>query len=247
MECQDIAVWGKTILLAQDVKSGGVLSHPDSAVLYNIFAGESSAAMISGRMTVVGTGQFSKQINISKENGFETDENYRVAGFVTVGGIRYPVIPTSFTVFGEDSVSSLSPAVATDGNYIGQSDIEDKFGSENVTIWSDLNNTGSIDGDRIERSINYAEEKVENLFRSTNYLVPFTPVPKVIIDWMTTYAGLWLFSNRPKHLGGDPINEGFDLMERMTEKDINTYLMGQATLNTSLQESSQPEMPVVVM
>jgi phage gp36-like protein len=247
MKCDDIGVFGQSILLTELFKWGGVATVPDSAILTNIYAGESSAAMFSSRMEAVGTGNYVKQVGLTTANGFTTDQNYRVGGFVTYQGVRYAVTECTFTILGAESVSSIGGSVATDGSYITQGDIEDRWGSGNVVIWSDLNNTDTIDGDRVTRAINYAEAFVEDKFRRTNYQVPFTQTPKVLIDWMAVIAGWWLLNSRVEHLGDNADNEGVQLQYDEALRQISEYQSGQSVLDTGLVEDSQPEAPVVVL
>ena len=84
--------------------------------------------------------------------------------------------------------------------YISQSDIENVYGSANVAAWSDLTGGDTADSTRITASITYAEHYVENLFRASQYQVPFASgasgYDTQLVDWMSAIAGDWLYRSR---------------------------------------------------
>lgn len=84
--------------------------------------------------------------------------------------------------------------------YITQSDVEARFGSENVAIWADLDNDGSADTGRVAAAISYAEGFMESSLRGTGYTVPFsfnnTRDQQLMKSMMAELAGWWLYTSR---------------------------------------------------
>lgn len=135
------------------------------------------------------------------------------------------------------------------GKYIGQSDIEDVFGIDNVAIWSNLDNSSdAADAGRVQKAIEYAEEEVENRFRESRYTVPFVglygDVPRVLKDWMAKIAGVWLFECRPKVVDDEEV--GFADMQEKVDISIDAYLSGQRRLALVLSKGRSPTSPVAV-
>lgn len=81
------------------------------------------------------------------------------------------------------------------GTYISASDIDDVFGTENVTRWSALDGSGTRDTDRISTAISWAEATVEARFRGTAYDLPLPSSP-LVTRWCAVVAGLWLYESR---------------------------------------------------
>ncbi len=84
--------------------------------------------------------------------------------------------------------------------YCTKSNIEDVFGVENVKQWSDLDNTGVADTDRITRSIDVASERIDDAARVTSYTIPLADedatTSETITDLAATLAGIWLYDAR---------------------------------------------------
>lgn len=82
--------------------------------------------------------------------------------------------------------------------YCVRSDIEDRFGVDNVSTWSDLDNdedSGKITA-RIARAIVVAEDMINTLLRGGVYSVPFSSVPVMVVDVCAVLAGVWLYDAR---------------------------------------------------
>lgn len=138
------------------------------------------------------------------------------------------------------------------GRYIAQSDVEDLFGVENVADWSDLSGSGIADTNRIDRSIDYAEDRIDDHFRQGRYAIPFqftAGIPQTVKFWAGAYAGQWLYMSRGlrDEAAGERIERlirGIDGVGGV-EADINQYLAGQRALQAA-QVDTQPRAPVVV-
>lgn len=132
------------------------------------------------------------------------------------------------------------------GTYIGQSDIEDVFGTSNVAHWSNLAGGTGADTVRIARAIAVAEEDVENRFRGSEYAIPFAPIPEVVKNWCAVLAGLWLFESRPGFNKTAEEEEGFTTMREKIDSEIDAYRSGQRKLSSNKVSSKQPGAPVVI-
>jgi hypothetical protein len=134
------------------------------------------------------------------------------------------------------------------GRYIQQSDIESVFGTDNVSTWSNLQNTGAAaDTARVAAAIDYAEASVEDRFRSSSYAVPFVgigvAVPVVLKDWMTKLAGIWLYESRGWR-GKDEDALRFGGLASQVELQMDSYLSGQRRLQAQ-RNTERPTAPAV--
>ena len=84
--------------------------------------------------------------------------------------------------------------------YATKSQLEDVFGVENILLWSDLDNSGSADTDRIARAIAVASERIDDVARTTNYKIPLADEDAAtsvsVSDLAATLAGIWLYEAR---------------------------------------------------
>ena len=164
----------------------------------------------------------------------------------------YKVVYSGETYYVEDTLTGPSVATgeeAADGSYIGQSDIESRFGTTNVAKWSNLDNTTTTaDADRIEAAILYAEDYVENRFRNGPYALPFQAVSGTLyqlIDWCAKLAGIWLYEHRglrDENAEGNLLGD----MKSDVEREIDNCLAGITRLNAIRAEGDSPTAPVCV-
>lgn len=132
------------------------------------------------------------------------------------------------------------------GVYISQSDIEDIFGIDNVRIWSNLaNENSSANSARITNAIKYAEAEIENRFRNGRYAIPFVNGGSVLVNWIASFAGIWLFEHRPVFNEEEAV--GFDDLRESIDSDIEQYLSGQRLLPAGLSASTDVTAPVVII
>lgn len=94
------------------------------------------------------------------------------------------------------------------GAYITTADLNAEWGTENVVLWSNLDNTSaSANTTRIAAAIDYAEGYVESRMRKLRYLVPFsfgsTGAEALFKRLMSVFAGDWLASPRAAVVNDD--------------------------------------------
>lgn len=132
------------------------------------------------------------------------------------------------------------PAVVTtaSGIYAVQSDLERKFGTENIRLWSNLDNADLIANVlSIQAALDYAENVIEDRFRNGRYVLPFNPKPKVVKEWTTCLAGAWLYSNRGFDDQGGEAGEESSRLTRIKDaahNEIDAYTAGSRQLNVDL-------------
>ncbi len=132
--------------------------------------------------------------------------------------------------------------------YAAQVDIEAIFGVDNVKVWSDVNGIDAVNTDRIALAIAAAEEDLNDRFRDSKYVVPFSPVTNpTVTKWTATLAGLEMFDSRPGYKDADETILGFEKLRKTTDAAIDKYLSGQRRLNVNLKDSAQPHGPVAVV
>lgn len=131
--------------------------------------------------------------------------------------------------------------------YITQANIEAIFGVENVRRWSNLENEDlDTDTDAISTAIAWAEAYVEDRFRPCGiYALPFSPTSNVmVVNWMATLAGIWLFQRRPNN-GADATVTWIDRREQV-EREMDMYISGGRRLNCTRAHTTNPTVPYVV-
>lgn len=120
-------------------------------------------------------------------------------------------------------------------SYAAQSDVEAVFGVQNVALWSNLTNTGTTaDAARITTAIGKAQASIDSRFRTSRYVVPFSPVPSEVTDWTAKLAGIWLYESRSKRAdaGG-----AYDDMKREVDDEIGAFLAQTRTFDAALKQS----------
>jgi phage gp36-like protein len=131
-------------------------------------------------------------------------------------------------------------------SYITQSNIEDVFGVNNIVRWSNVDNDNeTVDATRIARSILIADDFIDDHFRNSQYKVPFTTVPRKIVDWAAKWAGIWLYESRGL---ADDNEEGNKLqkMKEKTEQEISECLAGMIKLNAVRVDATVPTAPFIM-
>jgi len=132
------------------------------------------------------------------------------------------------------------------GVYISQSDIEAIFGLDNVRIWSNLTNeNSSADSARIASAIEYAEAEIENRFRNGRYAIPFANGGPILVNWIATLAGIWLFEHRP--VFDEDEAAGFSDLRDSLDMEIEQYLSGQRLLPAGLAATTEVTAPMIVV
>jgi len=129
---------------------------------------------------------------------------------------------------------------------ITQADLEKRFGTSNVTVWSDLENTGSADTDRIAEALAIGQAKVRDKFRLGPYTVPFEGTEadlRPVKDLMLVYAGAWLYFSRG--LQDTSVNERMQDLADRADAEIREYFSGRARLGATRAET-MPTAPIVI-
>jgi len=141
------------------------------------------------------------------------------------------------------------------GQYISQTDVLDVFGNANVTRWSNLDNDDTaINATRVTAAINYAEQVIDDRFRSTEYAVPLTHAASgelyVVKDWAAKLAGIWLYQCRgfdDRDLDEDPEAARLTAMKQAVHDEIGEYFAGQRELAATKTTASGASAPIVVL
>lgn len=130
------------------------------------------------------------------------------------------------------------------GTYIEQSDIEARFGIDNVAQWSNLDNTDSeADEDRIAAAITFAESYVQDRLRGGRYAIPFSGNTQTLTDIMARIAGVWLYQSRGDN--DTAIDAKLEIHQARADALLDRIASGQLSLDLALNHSG-PSAPVVV-
>jgi phage gp36-like protein len=87
------------------------------------------------------------------------------------------------------------------GQYASQSDIESQFGTSNVRVWSQLDNSvTTADETRIQQALDFADARIISTFAGYgNYVTPLAPLGSdvtLVTRWAAVLAGAWLYQSR---------------------------------------------------
>lgn len=137
------------------------------------------------------------------------------------------------------------------GRYASQSDLEAQFGTANIAAWSQLDTSiapPTTDTARVTAAIAYAEDSINDRFRTGRYVIPLVPMsntPKVLIRWVTILAGLWLYQSRAWDRNADNASRMRDL-ESQVNDEIQAYASGARGLDCERVRGDAPTAPVVI-
>ena len=138
-----------------------------------------------------------------------------------------------------------------DGIYINHNDLRLKFGDENITRWSNLDNDDtSTNVDKIDQAIAYAEELIHSRFLDSQYALPMLntngSTPLLVKDWAVVFAGAWLYFCRGQ-MDEDEEGNKLTATKKEAEDQINNVLAGQMSLDVVKNDTRRPSAPSVVL
>ena len=152
-----------------------------------------------------------------------------------------------WTLTGTAAAAPAAPAVTT--YYSTQTDLQNHFGTDNITKWSNLDNTStSVNTTRIGLANAYAYGYINDRFRGSKYAIPFTGTfPAVLVVWAARLAAIWLYESRGQ---SDENEEGNKLEDKRedVDKEISEYLAGQKNFSENIARSHSeiPTAPIAL-
>lgn len=85
-------------------------------------------------------------------------------------------------------------------SYCTSTDVKRTFGTKNITEWSDIEESGSINETQITWAIDKASDEIDDYLRGTPYAIPLKTAagatPASIVDLAATLAGVRLYEMR---------------------------------------------------
>ena len=133
-------------------------------------------------------------------------------------------------------------------SYSAQSDIENRFGRDNIRKWSNLSGGTAADLTRIAAAIAWADAYIDGRFRGGRHTVPLTDTTEpVLVNWSRSLAGWWLYTSRGLRDDNDEADK-LQADRDEIDKEINAYLSGQRRFSTSMgiEPSASPTGPTLV-
>ena len=138
-------------------------------------------------------------------------------------------------------------------SYIARADIDNIFGTANVTAWSQLDATiqDTADSARIATAIAWAEEDVENRLRDGRYAIPLAgtsgTLPKCVVEWCAVKAGVWLYRSRGMTTtANDGDADRYAGMEKYANEQIDLVIAGKVKPALQRQSSPGPSGPTAI-
>ena len=134
------------------------------------------------------------------------------------------------------------------GRYIGQSDVEQIFGTVNVAKWSNLDNldeSGSPDTTRITTAITYAEDWLDEQLRNGPYTTPLAgTLPQTVKNAVAAMAGVWLYEARGVDDFDGESDNPITAHRNRAQRYVARVLRGEVQLDIERSEVG-PSAPVV--
>ena len=128
--------------------------------------------------------------------------------------------------------------------YATQSDIEDRFGVDNVAQWSNLENESTTaDTARIANAIAFAGQEIDDRFRNSEYVVPLSAAGSSgllpVTGWAAALAGAWLFQSRLMRGNAAGNAETVMFQRRAAQEEMDLYLAGCRRLDCTRKARMQ--------
>lgn len=121
--------------------------------------------------------------------------------------------------------------------YTTETDVKLMYGEININRWADLDNTGVAGtiSDRIDATIEHADDYINGRFAQSKYTVPFETdhVPKLIKFLATLYVGILLYDGRGQNATDKARDQVKNQRERFN-RVLRQILSGQLTLTDPL-------------
>lgn len=138
------------------------------------------------------------------------------------------------------------------GRYISQSDLESRWGVDNVADWSQVNKdqpTTTPDTARIALAIDTAEDTIDDMFRDGRYEIPFAfngSVSYTLKDWCATLAGIWLYETRLDRRRDGNQDATIEAARSRVLGEVDAYRAGQRKFDAAFKESRATTAPWTV-
>lgn len=137
------------------------------------------------------------------------------------------------------------------GTFATETHLRERFGSENISAWSDYDNSGVADpSDVISNAIDLAEADINNKFRNTQYGTPLVVTGGdllVVREWVVVKAAVRLRAARPANLEEDDSDDYVLQLGKEVDKEIRDYQLGVKEFDDSAYAESQwPTAPMNV-
>jgi phage gp36-like protein len=137
--------------------------------------------------------------------------------------------------YDQASDTLLGPGRVAAGYYAIQADIENVFGSYNVSRWSDMDNTSNPPNTncaRVQAALDYSTAEINNYFRDGPYELPLSlsSDPQTLTNWSAVIAGAWLYFSRGQRDREGAGNQYLPMLQRIYA-DMALYKGGTKRLN----------------
>lgn len=131
--------------------------------------------------------------------------------------------------------------------YAAQSDVENIFGPENVAVWSDMSNAGTVNTARVQLGLDNADAEIDGFFRDGPFAVPLSLASESVVmvrRWAAVFAGVWLYQNRGQW-DEDKQGNNYSQMRTDVVAEMAAYKGGSLHLDAARRWPS-PSAPVAV-
>lgn len=134
--------------------------------------------------------------------------------------------------------------------YATRTDLENRWGVENIRQWSNLApGTTATDDARVTLALDYAAAQIDSSFRAGGFVVPLVGTGSIEIvklrEWSVVIAGKWIYSSRgtqDDNATGDKLSEDFDA----TMEDIALYRSRTVRFTATRTDGDKAFIPLVL-
>jgi len=91
----------------------------------------------------------------------------------------------------------------------------------------------------------FAQDYINDRFRFSRYLLPFSSPPKRITDWASKWAGIWLYESRGLSDDNEEGNK-LQVIKESVETEISDCIAGITKLDATAHDTTAPTSPTVI-
>jgi phage gp36-like protein len=161
-----------------------------------------NGAQASGSLSIASQGTVvSGWFSVSITGAFVAGDNLAIRLTVADAGLNHLGVGQVAAAYLADPADVVSPLTA--GHYNTQTDLENRWGIQNIQRWSNLVATvTTTDTTRVQLAIDYAASEIDDYFAGSRYTVPFTGYAAgsgtsvKLREWANVLAGKWLADAR---------------------------------------------------
>jgi phage gp36-like protein len=223
-----------SVIFRRTIRVAGVLTDATSASIV-ITRLDTGTVVFSGAMDHDSLGVYSKSI------AAVPGVTYRGTYTLVYGS------PSQTTTASSDQTASAATAT---GAYNTQSDLENRWGVQNIARWSNLTATvTTTDVSRVQLALDFAASEIDDYFAGSRYTAPLTGIGPgsstsvKVREWANVIAGKWLADAR-FHATNEAVPDDLIAQLDAVYTDMALHKSGVRGFGAAQVFSNHPAVPV---